>query len=73
MSIKEFVRQFSKEKEEFTERMKEKSNIRPKQQEPTVVVDHEDWNAAAIAQIEKWGNRKPPQISPANENIEINF
>ncbi|MBW0486181.1 hypothetical protein O181_025896 [Austropuccinia psidii MF-1] len=27
----------------------------------------------AIAQIEEWGNWKPPQISPANENLQINI
>ncbi|MBW0576189.1 hypothetical protein O181_115904 [Austropuccinia psidii MF-1] len=28
--------------------------------------------ATAIAQIEEWGNWNPPQISPENENLQIN-
>ncbi|MBW0493861.1 hypothetical protein O181_033576 [Austropuccinia psidii MF-1] len=50
----------------------EKSNPPPKKQEKTLLNDHKAEKEAIIAQIEEWGNRKPPQISPANENIQVN-
>ncbi|MBW0487992.1 hypothetical protein O181_027707 [Austropuccinia psidii MF-1] len=49
-----------------------KSNTPQKQKEKTVIDDHKDEKAATIAQIEEWGRWKPPEISPANENLKIN-
>ncbi|MBW0527731.1 hypothetical protein O181_067446 [Austropuccinia psidii MF-1] len=42
-------------------------------QETTVIEESKEEKAAAIAQLEEWGNWKPPQISPKNENIQIHF
>ncbi|MBW0484356.1 hypothetical protein O181_024071 [Austropuccinia psidii MF-1] len=67
MSAKEFVRQFSKEQKEFTKKTTEKCNTPPKQQEQIVIKEHKDEKADAIAQIEEWGNWKPPQILPSNK------
>ncbi|MBW0592387.1 hypothetical protein O181_132102 [Austropuccinia psidii MF-1] len=50
----------------------EKSNPPPNKQETTVIEESKGEKATAIAQIEEWGNWKPPQISPENENIQIN-
>ncbi|MBW0589746.1 hypothetical protein O181_129461 [Austropuccinia psidii MF-1] len=36
----------------------------------TVIVEIKGEKATAIAQIEEWGNWKPPQISPENENLQ---
>ncbi|MBW0584423.1 hypothetical protein O181_124138 [Austropuccinia psidii MF-1] len=52
--------------------MMEQSNPSPKKQETTVTEESKGEKATAIAQIEEWGNWKPPQISPANENLQIN-
>ncbi|MBW0558743.1 hypothetical protein O181_098458 [Austropuccinia psidii MF-1] len=52
--------------------MMEQSNPPPKKQETTVIEESKGEKATAIAQIEEWGNWKPPQISPANENLQIN-
>ncbi|MBW0484018.1 hypothetical protein O181_023733 [Austropuccinia psidii MF-1] len=52
--------------------MIEKSNTPPKQQEQKVIEDNKYGKAAAIAQIEEWGNWKPPQTSPENENLKMN-
>ncbi|MBW0489524.1 hypothetical protein O181_029239 [Austropuccinia psidii MF-1] len=41
-------------------------------QEKTVIDDHKDEKEAAIVQIEEWGTWKPPQISPENENLQMN-
>ncbi|MBW0560242.1 hypothetical protein O181_099957 [Austropuccinia psidii MF-1] len=38
----------------------------------TVIDDHKDEKAATIPQKEEWRNWKPPQISPENENLQIN-
>ncbi|MBW0484065.1 hypothetical protein O181_023780 [Austropuccinia psidii MF-1] len=51
----------------------EKSNSPPNKQETTVIEESKGQKAVAIAQIEEWGNCKPPQVSPANENIQIKF
>ncbi|MBW0551072.1 hypothetical protein O181_090787 [Austropuccinia psidii MF-1] len=72
ISAKELVKQFAKEQEELTKNMIEKSNQLPKQQKPIVIENPKDEKAATIAQIEEWGNWKPPQISPSNENLQIN-
>ncbi|MBW0555522.1 hypothetical protein O181_095237 [Austropuccinia psidii MF-1] len=71
-SAKELVRHFDKEQEEFTKKMMEQSNPPPKKQETTVIQESKGEKATAIAQIEEWGNWKPPQISPANENLQMN-
>ncbi|MBW0502752.1 hypothetical protein O181_042467, partial [Austropuccinia psidii MF-1] len=71
-SAKELVRHFSKEQEVFTKKMMEQSNPPPNKQEKTVIEESKGEKATAIAQIEEWGNWKPPQISPANENLQIN-
>ncbi|MBW0517147.1 hypothetical protein O181_056862 [Austropuccinia psidii MF-1] len=71
-STKELVRNFSKEQEYFTKKMMEQLNPPPKQQGKKLIDDHKDKKAATIAQVEELGNWKPPQISPANENIKIN-
>ncbi|MBW0533889.1 hypothetical protein O181_073604 [Austropuccinia psidii MF-1] len=71
-SAKDLVKQFAKEQEDFTKKMMEKTNSPPNKQETTVIEEHKGEKEAAIAQIEEWGNWKPPQISPANENIKIN-
>ncbi|MBW0517516.1 hypothetical protein O181_057231 [Austropuccinia psidii MF-1] len=68
----ELVRHFAKEQEDFTKKMKEQSNSPPKKQEITVIEESKGENAPTIAQIEEWGDCKPPQISPANENLQIN-
>ncbi|MBW0556664.1 hypothetical protein O181_096379 [Austropuccinia psidii MF-1] len=52
--------------------MMEQSNPPPNKQETTVIEESKGEKATAIAQIEEWGNWKPPQISPENENIQIN-
>ncbi|MBW0548943.1 hypothetical protein O181_088658 [Austropuccinia psidii MF-1] len=52
--------------------MREKINSPPNKQETTVIEESKGEKAPAIAQIEEWGNWKPPQISPPNENIKIN-
>ncbi|MBW0490685.1 hypothetical protein O181_030400 [Austropuccinia psidii MF-1] len=52
--------------------MMEKTNSPPNKQETTVIEERKGEKAAVIVQIEEWGNWKPPQISPANENIRIN-
>ncbi|MBW0561745.1 hypothetical protein O181_101460 [Austropuccinia psidii MF-1] len=52
--------------------MMEQSNSPPKKQEKKLIDDHTDKKEATIAQIEGLGNLKTPQISPANENIQIN-
>ncbi|MBW0528445.1 hypothetical protein O181_068160 [Austropuccinia psidii MF-1] len=71
-SEKELVKQFAKEQEELKKRMVEKSNSPPNKQEKTVIEESKGGKAAAISQIEEQGNWKPPQISPTNENIQIN-
>ncbi|MBW0468508.1 hypothetical protein O181_008223 [Austropuccinia psidii MF-1] len=52
--------------------MMEKSNSPLKKQATTVIEERKGEKATAISQIEEWGNWKPPQISPANENIQVN-
>ncbi|MBW0530800.1 hypothetical protein O181_070515 [Austropuccinia psidii MF-1] len=52
--------------------MVEKSNSPPNKQETTVIKESKGEKAAAIAQIEEQRNWKTPQISPENENIQIN-
>ncbi|MBW0515533.1 hypothetical protein O181_055248 [Austropuccinia psidii MF-1] len=64
-SAKDFVKQFSKEHEDLTKKMMEK-NSPPNKQETTVIEEIKGEEAAAIAQMEEWGNWKPPQISPEN-------
>ncbi|MBW0472580.1 hypothetical protein O181_012295 [Austropuccinia psidii MF-1] len=49
-----------------------KTNSPPNKQERTLIEERKGDKAAAIAQIEEWGNWKPAQISPANEKIQIN-
>ncbi|MBW0529604.1 hypothetical protein O181_069319, partial [Austropuccinia psidii MF-1] len=49
-----------------------KDKLSPNKQEKTVIEERKGEKAAAIAQIEEWGNWKPPQISPENEYIRIN-
>ncbi|MBW0486266.1 hypothetical protein O181_025981 [Austropuccinia psidii MF-1] len=71
MSAKELIRKFSKEHEEFTKKMIDKSNPPPKQKEKRIIDDHKDEKAATIAQIEEWGSWKPPQLSHSNENLKI--
>ncbi|MBW0549497.1 hypothetical protein O181_089212 [Austropuccinia psidii MF-1] len=71
-SAKELVRHFAKEQEDLTKKMMEQSNPPPKKQEITVIEESKGEKATTIAQIEEWGNWKPPQISPANENLQIN-
>ncbi|MBW0486711.1 hypothetical protein O181_026426 [Austropuccinia psidii MF-1] len=61
-SAKELVRHFAKEQEDFTKKMMEQSNPPQKKQETTVIEESKGEKAAAIAQIEEWGNWKPPQI-----------
>ncbi|MBW0544772.1 hypothetical protein O181_084487 [Austropuccinia psidii MF-1] len=51
----------------------EQSNSPPNKQETTVIDESKGEKETAIAQIEEWGNWKTPQISPANENLQINF
>ncbi|MBW0471392.1 hypothetical protein O181_011107 [Austropuccinia psidii MF-1] len=51
----------------------EKSNSPPNKEETIVIEESRGEKAAAIAQIEEWGNWKPPEISPENENIQTNF
>ncbi|MBW0503624.1 hypothetical protein O181_043339 [Austropuccinia psidii MF-1] len=63
-SVKNLVKQFAKEQEDFTKKMMEKTNSPPNKQETAVIEQSKGEKAAAIAQIEEWGNRKPPQISP---------
>ncbi|MBW0588558.1 hypothetical protein O181_128273 [Austropuccinia psidii MF-1] len=65
-SAKQLVRHFAKEQKDFTKKMMEKSNPPPKKQETTVIEERKGEKATAIAQIEEWGNWKPPQISQAN-------
>ncbi|MBW0565694.1 hypothetical protein O181_105409 [Austropuccinia psidii MF-1] len=50
----------------------EKTNSPPHKQETTVIEERKGEKTAAIDQIEQWGNWKPPQIAPANENLQIN-
>ncbi|MBW0514635.1 hypothetical protein O181_054350 [Austropuccinia psidii MF-1] len=50
----------------------EQSNPPPKKQEIAVIEESKGEKATAIAQIEEWGNWKPPQISTENENLQIN-
>ncbi|MBW0555238.1 hypothetical protein O181_094953 [Austropuccinia psidii MF-1] len=69
---KELVRHFAKEQEDFRMKMMEQLNLPPKKQEITVIEERKGEKATALAQIEEWGNWKPPQISPANENLQIN-
>ncbi|MBW0512600.1 hypothetical protein O181_052315 [Austropuccinia psidii MF-1] len=71
-SAKELVRHFAKEQEDFTKKMMEQSNPPPKNQERTVIEESKGEKTTAIAQIEEWGHWKLPQISPANENLQIN-
>ncbi|MBW0539221.1 hypothetical protein O181_078936 [Austropuccinia psidii MF-1] len=71
-SAKDLVKKFAKEQEDFTKKMMEKTNSPPNKQETTVIEESKGEKAAAIAQIEEWGSWKPPQISPENENIQIN-
>ncbi|MBW0460490.1 hypothetical protein O181_000205 [Austropuccinia psidii MF-1] len=52
--------------------MMEQSNLLPKKHKTTVIEERKGEKATAIAQIEEWGNWKPPQISPANKNLQIN-
>ncbi|MBW0478798.1 hypothetical protein O181_018513 [Austropuccinia psidii MF-1] len=72
ISENKLVRHSFKEQEEFTKKMIEKLHPPPKNHEATVIDHHRDENAAAIAQIEEWEDWRPPQISPENENIQIN-
>ncbi|MBW0466830.1 hypothetical protein O181_006545 [Austropuccinia psidii MF-1] len=72
MPTNKLIRQFSKEQEEFTKKMIEKSSPPPKQQETQTIEDHKDGNAAPIDQIAEWKNGKPPQISSENEDLQIN-
>ncbi|MBW0470900.1 hypothetical protein O181_010615 [Austropuccinia psidii MF-1] len=71
-SAKDLVKKFAKEQENFTKKIIEKTNSPPNKQETTVIENSKDEKATAIAKIEEWGNWKPPQISPENENIQIN-
>ncbi|MBW0576257.1 hypothetical protein O181_115972 [Austropuccinia psidii MF-1] len=71
-SAKDLAEQFSKEQEDFTKNMMDKTNSPPNKQDTTVIEESKGEKAAAIAQMEEWGNWKPPQISPANENIQRN-
>ncbi|MBW0550345.1 hypothetical protein O181_090060 [Austropuccinia psidii MF-1] len=50
----------------------EKSSPPSKKQEITLIEERKGEKATAIAQIEEWGSWKPPEISPTNENIQIN-
>ncbi|MBW0515918.1 hypothetical protein O181_055633 [Austropuccinia psidii MF-1] len=50
----------------------EQSNPPPKKQEITLIEESKEEKATTTAQIEEWGNWKPPQISPENENIQKN-
>ncbi|MBW0549253.1 hypothetical protein O181_088968 [Austropuccinia psidii MF-1] len=52
--------------------MMEQSNLPLKKQGITVIEESKGEKATTIAQIEEWGNWKPPQISPENENLQIN-
>ncbi|MBW0472253.1 hypothetical protein O181_011968 [Austropuccinia psidii MF-1] len=49
-----------------------KSNAPPKKKETTVIEERKCEKATAIAIIKEWGNWKTPEISPENENIQIN-
>ncbi|MBW0547335.1 hypothetical protein O181_087050 [Austropuccinia psidii MF-1] len=71
-SAKELVRHCSKEQEDFTNKMMEQSHTPPNNQETTVIEESKGEKATALAQIEEWGNGKPPQTLPANENLQIN-
>ncbi|MBW0589232.1 hypothetical protein O181_128947, partial [Austropuccinia psidii MF-1] len=71
-SAKELIRNFSKEQEDFTKKMMEQSNPPPNKQETTVTEESKGEKATSIAQIEEWGNCKPPKISQANENLQMN-
>ncbi|MBW0550984.1 hypothetical protein O181_090699 [Austropuccinia psidii MF-1] len=71
-SAKELVRHLFKEQEDFTKKMMEQSNPPPKKQETMLIEECKGEKASAIAQIEECENWKPPQISPANENLQIN-
>ncbi|MBW0541148.1 hypothetical protein O181_080863 [Austropuccinia psidii MF-1] len=71
-SARDLAKQFAKEQEDFTNKMMEKTNSPPNKQEKTVIEESKGEKAEAIAQIEEWVNWKPPQISPPNENIQIN-
>ncbi|MBW0540070.1 hypothetical protein O181_079785 [Austropuccinia psidii MF-1] len=72
-SVKELVRHFVKEQEDFTKKMMEKLNPPPKKQETTLIEERKGEKATTIAQIEEWRNWKPPQISPENGNLQINI
>ncbi|MBW0480867.1 hypothetical protein O181_020582 [Austropuccinia psidii MF-1] len=71
-SEKELARNFPKEKEDFTKKMMEQSNPPRKKQVTTLIEECKGEKETTIAQIEEWGNWKPPQISPENENLQIN-
>ncbi|MBW0475620.1 hypothetical protein O181_015335 [Austropuccinia psidii MF-1] len=71
-SAKDLVKTFAKERQDFTKKMMKKTNSPPNKQETTVIEESKGKKAAAIAQIEEWGNWKPPQVSPSNKNIQIN-
>ncbi|MBW0471114.1 hypothetical protein O181_010829 [Austropuccinia psidii MF-1] len=51
----------------------EKSNSPPNKQQTIVIEKRKGEKETAIAQMEEWGNWKTPQISPANEDIQIHF
>ncbi|MBW0464920.1 hypothetical protein O181_004635 [Austropuccinia psidii MF-1] len=71
-SAKELVRHFAKEQEYFTMKIIAQENPPPKKQEAKLIEESKGEKATAIAQIEEWGNWKPPQISPEEENLQIN-
>ncbi|MBW0524498.1 hypothetical protein O181_064213 [Austropuccinia psidii MF-1] len=71
-SEKELVRKFAKEQQEFQNKMMKKSNSTPNKQETIVIEERKGEKATDIAKIEEWGKWEPPQISPENENIQIN-
>ncbi|MBW0533439.1 hypothetical protein O181_073154 [Austropuccinia psidii MF-1] len=70
-SAKELVRKFAKEQEKVKNEMMEKENSPQNKQEKIVIEERKGEKAIPIAQIEEWGSCKPPQISPENENHQI--
>ncbi|MBW0562772.1 hypothetical protein O181_102487 [Austropuccinia psidii MF-1] len=72
---KKLVADFSKEKEELTNKMKEDEakEALPKPNQMSIIQLKKDDSATAIAKAENWGSWQPPTMSSANEPLLYNY
>ncbi|MBW0586826.1 hypothetical protein O181_126541 [Austropuccinia psidii MF-1] len=72
---KKLVKDFAKEQEELTKKMKEDEakEALPKPNPMNIIQLKKDDSATAIAKVENWGSWQPPTISSANEPLLNNY